>query len=281
MEPLTILAAAGSLPVHVAAAAAAAGRPVFVIGLEGTADERLRSFPHEMVKWGQLGRALDLIAAHKTRDIVVAGLLDARPDFRGIRVDFGAFAVLPRILALLAGGDDTVLSGLVRLLEDLGYRVVGAHEIAPDLVAEPGLVVGLRLPATALADAKLAFGAARAIGLLDAGQAAIVVDTRVVALEGAEGTDAMVARVAELRRSGRVRWLGRRGVLAKCAKPQQDVRMDMPVIGAVTVRNVADAGLAGIVVEAGRVMIVERVETIAAAEQTGTFILAESGAAGR
>jgi DUF1009 family protein len=283
-ERLAILAAGGSVPVHVASAAVAAGRPVFVIGLDGMADERLRSFPHEMVKWGQVGRVVELIDAHQIRDVVLIGAVDERPDFRNTRIDLGAVRILPRILALLVGGDDTVLRGLTRLIEGQGCRVVGAHEIAPDLVAQPGLVGGPRVSSAARADARLALEAARLIGTLDSGQAAIAVQSRVIALEGAEGTDAMVRRVAELRRVGRVRWLGRSGILAKCSKPQQDLRVDMPTIGPETVKVAAEAGLAGIVIEPGRVMIAERAETVALAKQTGTFILADDfgdGSGGR
>lgn len=275
-DPLTIFAAGGPLPAHVAKAAVTAGRPVFVVGLEGTADEELKSFPHEMVKWGQIGRMMELVAAHGTRDVVLIGTVDARPDFSAAQVDVGALRVLPRIMSMLVGGDDTVLSALVRLLEDQGYTVRGAHEIARDLVAQPGRVAGPRADGTALADAGLAWRAARLIGGLDAGQAAVAVHSRVVALEGAEGTDAMVVRVGDLRRSGRVKWSGRAGVLAKCTKPQQDIRVDMPTIGAQTVANVVAAGLAGIVIEPGRVMIADREEMVGAARRTGTFVIAQA-----
>ena len=122
-------------------------------------------------------------------------------------------------------------------------------------------------------DARTAMDAARAIGELDIGQAAVAVNGLVVAVEAAEGTDAMLERVGELHSKGRVKWSGRAGVLAKCSKPQQDLRVDMPTIGPRTVMGVAKAGLAGIVVEAGRVMIAERAETVKAADESGTFIL--------
>ncbi len=275
-EPLAILAAGGALPVEVAAAAAGAGRAVFVVGLEGIADERLRSFPHAMLKWGQIGRMLELIDNHGARDVVLIGAVDSRPDFRAIRVDLGAVRLLPKIVAALAGGgDDTVLGALTKLFENQGYRVVGAHEVAPGLVAEPGDIVG-SASAAGRADIALAMRAARLIGTLDGGQAAVAAQSRVIAVEGAEGTDAMIRRVAELRRGGRLKWSGRIGVLAKCSKPQQDIRVDMPTIGARTVELVAEAGLAGIVIEPRRVMIADRAETLAAARRTGTFILAEA-----
>jgi DUF1009 family protein len=279
-EPLAILAAGGTVPFQVASAASAAGRSVFVVGLEGATDERLKTFPHEMLKWGQIGRLEELLATHGSRQIVLIGDINARPDFSKISVDFGALRILPRVLPLLVGGDDSVLNGLVKLFEDYGYQVVGAHEVAPELVAAAGSVGGPRSSAAARDDARVALLAARALGRLDVGQGTVAVGGRVIAVEGAEGTDAMLQRVADLRRSGRVRWSGRRGVLAKCPKPQQDLRVDMPTIGPRTVEGVAAAELAGIVIEAGTVMIAEREETLALAAKTRTFILAVEPDAG-
>jgi len=140
-------------------------------------------------------------------------------------------------------------------------------------VASIGLL-GRRVPdKAARTDIDKAMSAARAIGVIDAGQAAVVINGRVVALEAAEGTDQMLDRVARLRETGRLKWSGRAGILAKCAKPQQDLRVDMPTIGPKTVKAAAEIGLAGIAVEAGRVMIVERPEVIALADRNDVFII--------
>jgi DUF1009 family protein len=138
-----------------------------------------------------------------------------------------------------------------------------------------GCLTRTRPSEKASADVAIAFEAARAIGRIDAGQAAVAVDGLVVALEALEGTDAMLDRVRQLRERRRVSWRGRAGVLAKCAKPQQDLRIDMPTIGPATVEAAAAVGLAGIAVEAGRVMIVSREETVQAADRHGMFIVAE------
>jgi DUF1009 family protein len=274
--PLVILAAGGRVPFEVASAAVAAGRRVLVIGLEGEADERLTAFPSATVKWGQIGRVEALIEAHGGREIVLIGAVDRRPDFSNIGVDLGALRYLPRIIKGMIGGDDTVLGNLVKGLEERGFRVVGAHEVAPALVASEGRVAGPEIGPADRADALLAMTAARAIGALDIGQAAVAVGARVVALEAAEGTDAMLERVAALRANGRAKWSGRAGVLAKRSKPQQDLRVDMPAIGPRTVEAVVRAGLAGIAIEAGRVMIAERAKTAALASRTGTFIVAHA-----
>ena len=273
-EPLAILAAGGDVPFQVASAAVAAGRKVLVIGLEGEADARLKTFRFEAIKWGQLGRVEDLVSAHGARDVVLIGSISKRPDFRSMGVDFGTLRLLPRILKAMVGGDDQVLGNLIGYLEERGFRVIGAHEVAPELVAGAGQLAGPRASQAMLDDARVAMDAARAIGERDIGQGAVAVNGLVVAVEAAEGTDAMLERVGDLHARGRVKWSGRAGVLAKRSKPQQDLRVDMPTIGPRTVTAVVKAGLAGIVIEAGRVMIAERAETLEAAEDSGTFILA-------
>lgn len=276
-EPLVILAAGGAVPYEVACAASAAGRNVLVLALDGESDQRLKAFRHEVVKWGQLGRVEALINAHGGRDLVLIGAVHKRPDFSSMGVDFGTLRYLPRILKIMVGGDDSILAGAVKILEERGYRVIGAHEVAPQLVAEPGHIAGPQASAAALTDVAVGMDAAKAIGVLDIGQAAVAVGSRVIALEAAEGTDAMLERVETVRAKGRVRWSGRSGVLVKRSKPQQDIRVDMPAIGPRTVEAVARVGLAGIAIEAGRVMIAERAETVALAERTGTFIFADDG----
>ena len=273
---LAILAGEGGLPVQVARAAAAKGRRVFVAALDGPFDERLRDFELQVVKWGQIGFLQELGKRYGVTEVVLAGTVK-RPDFRSVRLDFGAVRLLPRLLKGVAGGDDSALGFVARLIEEMGYRVIGPSDVAPDLVAVRGAVAGPPMPQELADDAAHAMRAAKAVGALDAGQAAVAVAGRIVALEAAEGTDAMAERVGALHAEGRVKWRGRGGILAKCAKPQQDLRLDMPAIGARTVEAVARAGLAGIAIEAGRVMIVDRAEMAAAAERTGTFVVAVDG----
>jgi DUF1009 family protein len=272
---VVILAGGGSVPGIVAAAAERAGRPALILGMEGEADPSIKAFRHAWVKWGEIGRMDKLIREHGAAEIVLVGTVSKRPDFRSISLDALALKSLPRLASITLGGDDSVLGKAVRFFESLGHRVVGAHEIAPDLVAG-ATPLSRRAPSKGdREDIALAMRAALAIGDLDAGQGAVAVEGRIVALEGAEGTDAMLARVAELRAAGRVTSKGRAGVFAKCAKPRQDLRVDMPTVGPKTVERVAAAGLAGIAVETGRVMIVDRDEAVRVADQAGLFIVGE------
>lgn len=279
--PLAIIAGGGPIPAIVAKAAQRAGRPVFIIGIAGEAGAAIEAFPHEYLKWGQFGRLMKVLAEHKTREVVMIGTVGSRPDMRDLRLDLGAVWLMARVAGLLMRGDNDLLSGLIGILKELGYDVVGAHEVAPELVAADGQL-GARGPdKNMLRDVKRAMRAARAIGVLDAGQAAVVMNGLIVALEASEGTDAMIERVTHLREIGRIRHKGRIGVLGKCAKPQQDLRVDMPTIGVRTVERAAAAGLAGIAVESGRVMIVDRPAVIEAANRHGIFIVGRTRREGK
>lgn len=271
---LGIIAGGGAIPLTVAKAAEEAGRPVMVFAIRGEADPGVEAFPHHWVRWGEIGRLFDLLVREKVEQLVICGSV-SRPDFSAIRVDLGAVMSLPKILSLMVGGDDTVLKGVVRFFEDRGYTVIGAHEIAPELVGGAGVLGKHRPDAKAALDIEKGFEAARLLGRLDIGQATVAVGGRVVGVEGVEGTDELLARVCDLRQRGRIKTGARDGVLVKAAKPQQDLRVDMPTIGKRTVEAAAAAGLAGIAVEAGRVMIVDRAETVAAADAARLFIVAE------
>jgi DUF1009 family protein len=272
---LGIIAGGGGVPLAVASAAEAAGRPVVLLGIRGEADAAIERHRHHWLRWGEIGRLFDLLAREKVGDVVVCGAVN-RPDFTAIRVDLGAILSLPKILSFMVGGDDTVLKNVVRFLEDRGYRVVGAHEIAPELVG--GADLSGRIQPNADEEANIAVGieASLTLGRLDIGQAVVAIGGRVVAVEGIEGTDELIGRVVDLRKRGRIKAATRSGVLVKAAKPQQDLRVDMPTIGPRTVEAVARAGLAGIAIEAGRVMIVDRAAAIETADATRLFLTARA-----
>ncbi|MCC6735116.1 MAG: UDP-2,3-diacylglucosamine diphosphatase LpxI [Bauldia sp.] len=273
-RPLAILAGGGSVPLIVAAAAQRAGRPFIVVGIRGEADREIEAYRHRWVGWGEVGRLLLALKATRTEDLVLVGRIGSRPDYHGAPLDRGGVLARPAILRIFSGGDNSVLLGAVRLFESRGFNILGAHEIARELVVPAGWLGRVEASPRDLRDGEAAFAAAKMIGRLDIGQAAVAVGGRVVALEGAEGTDGMLERVAALRATGRVTSHGPAGALGKCAKPHQDLRVDMPTIGPETIRAAAAAGLAGVVVEAGRVMIAEREATIRVANSLGLFLVA-------
>ena len=251
----------------------AQGRAVHVIGIRGEADAKISRFPHTWLKWGEVGKLFATLDDQGCRDLVIIGSV-SRPDLANVRFDFGAIKNLPFLLGLGVGGDDQVLSSVVRFLEGKGYRVYGAGEVAPELLAAEG-TLGAKAPSPEdRADIEAGFRVVSALGRLDVGQAAVVVKGRVLAVEAAEGTNAMLARCDEMRKgAGRRRGLA--GVLVKAPKPGQEERVDLPTIGPETVEMAAQAGLAGIAVAAGRVLIADRDATIAAAGQHGLFLIGQ------
>jgi DUF1009 family protein len=266
---LGILAGGGRLPVIVAESVTARGGRVHIVGIEGEADPEIARFPHTWVNWAQIGRMVAALRGEGGGELVIAGAV-RRPDLARLRPDAGFFRSLPQIAGLLAGGDDSVLSRVVRFFEVQGLTVRGAHEVAPDLLAEAGRVGAAGLSPAERRDADVGFAVRAALGPLDAGQAVVVAGGRVLAIEGAEGTDAMLERVAA-RRQGRSSPLPA-GVLAKGPKPGQEMRVDMPVIGARTVELAAAAGLAGVAVEAGGVLVLGREDVAQAAAARGLAI---------
>jgi UDP-2,3-diacylglucosamine hydrolase len=270
--PLGIIAGRGSLPCVLAETASARGLPFHIVGIHGEAEDEIERFPHTWVKWGEVGKMFYTLEENGCADIVIIGGVN-RPDFSNVRLDSGALKTLPFILSLSKGGDDHVLSRVVRFFEQKGYRVHGVGDVAPELLAEEG-VIGSKTPSPEDDDdIELALRVIDALGRLDVGQAAVVAKGYVIAVEAAEGTDAMLTRCIELRETRRTGRPGRAGVLVKAPKPGQEERVDLPTIGPNTVLKSAAAGLAGIAVAAGHVLIAERDATIAAADQNGLFLL--------
>lgn len=270
--PLGIIAGRGPLPCVLAESAAARGLPLHIVAIRGEAREEIERFPHTWIKWGEIGKMFAALDTNGCGDLVIIGGVN-RPDLANVRFDLGAIRTLPFLLSLGKGGDDHVLSRIVRFFEDKGYRVHGAGDVAPELLAGEGTLADKVPSAEDRADIEAAFRVVGALGRLDVGQAVVVVKGHVLAVEAAEGTDAMLARCAELRELGRARRRTRAGVLVKAPKPGQEERVDLPTIGPDTVNKAAAAGLAGIAVAAGQVLMAERAATIEAANQHGLFLL--------
>lgn len=270
-EPIGIIAGNGRLPVEVAEALQKGGHPVFICAIEGEADEAVSNFPHEVWAWEQVGRLFRLLKTNNVQRVVLAGGVVGRPVFKVSRMDWGGVRTLPGVLATLLSGDNAILTGVISIFEKRGFEVCNISELLPELVVAMGANTATK-PKTADIN-RIAEGAAvsRALGSFDIGQACVVLGKRAVALEGVEGTDAMLQRVADLRTNGR---LPKRkgGVLIKSVKPGQDERADLPAIGPQTIESVHAAGLVGIGVQAGKTLIVQREATLKRARDLGIFI---------
>jgi DUF1009 family protein len=271
-----MLCGGGSLPLAVADKVSKSGRAVVLFPLrgaaEGTAVER---FPHHWIHIGQIGKFMRLARAAGCRDVVCIGSL-VRPSLWQVHPDLKGLSVLPRVLAAYRGGDNHLLTGMGKVLEHDGFRLLGAHEVAPDILMPEGVLGSVQASERDLGDIALGLDYLHTAGKFDIGQAVVVAGLHVLAVEAAEGTDAMLARVAEMRTNGRVRAASGTGILVKAPKPAQDRRFDLPSIGPRTVEGAAAAGLAGIAVVAGSTIVAEVERLVSAADRANIFVLGVS-----
>jgi hypothetical protein len=266
-SPLGILAGGGTLPRRVAEAARDRGRAVFIVAFAGQHDPgTVEGFPHNVLRIGEAGRIIAEMKKAGVVDLVMAGGV-RRPSLSEIGLDWRGVQLFAKI-GTGALGDDGLLAAIGRELEREGFRVVSPNEILGDGTAAAG-VLGRHKP-DEQADADIAHGlkVAKVVGAADIGQAVVVQQGLVLGVEAIEGTDALLERVGPLRREGPG------GVLVKIAKPQQDRRIDLPAIGPATVNRAAGSGLRGIAIEAGATIVLDRAETVAAADAAGLFLIA-------
>jgi DUF1009 family protein len=274
--PLGIICGGGSLPLAVADAASRNGRRVVMFALRGFADHAVERYPCHWIELGALGRLFGLLRQEGCRDLVFIGAV-TRPAFGrfriGFKLDFATIRRLPRLARAFRGGDDHLLAGIARVIEDEGFRMLGAHEVAPEILLAEG-ALGTRRPSEGdRADIARGLALLAATGPFDIGQAAVVSGCHVLAVEAIEGTDRMLDRIVTLRQEGRIRVPTGTGVLVKAPKPQQDRRFDLPTIGPETVEAVARAGLAGLAAVAGAAIVAEPQRVAQLAEERGVFVV--------
>ncbi len=272
-EPIAIICGGGSFPGAVAAAIARRGRRPVMFGVRGWADPKVvERYAHHWIAIGQAGRFFRLARAEHCREGLFIGTL-LRPPLTQIRLDWHSIRLMPRVVRFFRGGDDRLLSGLARLMEDGGLRIIGVKDAAPEIIVPAGVLGRHQPSARDRADIARALKLIAALGPFDVGQAAVVADNHVLAVEAAEGTDNLLARIADLRQQKRVVTLSGVGVLVKAPKPGQDRRFDLPAIGPQTIENVARAGLAGLAVAAGSTIIAEADAVVAAADRARIFFM--------
>ncbi|MBS0528128.1 MAG: UDP-2,3-diacylglucosamine diphosphatase LpxI [Proteobacteria bacterium] len=272
-SPVGLIAGGGALPFAVADSLIARHIEPIVFALRGACDPLQASrFRHHWISVGQLGRLAALLRAENCRDLVFIGTL-VRPALSEIRMDWGTVRAMRRVLAAFRGGDDHLLSGIGRILERDGFRMVGIKDVAPDLLMPAGCLTQKTPDQSAKADIAKGQDVLRALGPFDIGQAVVVIDGHVVGVEGIEGTDALLARIAQLRADGRIRAKVDRGVLVKAPKSGQDLRYDLPTLGPRTIESVAAAGLAGIAVVAGNTLVAEPQALVGAADASRVFVI--------
>ena len=213
----------------------------------------------------QLGALFTALKARGITELCLAGAM-GRPALDPAAFDAVTMALLPRLGAAFQQGDDSLAREVIAMLEEQGFTLRAAHELRPDLVATGADLAGTPGKAQ-LADAARARAVLAALGPLDVGQGAVAARGQLLGIETLQGTDAMLDFVAETRP-------GSGGVLVKRPKPGQDLRVDMPAIGPATVAAAAAAGLSGIEIAEGGVLLLDRAATLETAAAAGLALWA-------
>jgi len=271
-QPLGIIAGAGELPLVLARALREDGRRVFVLALEGIADEpELAEFPNARASIGEIGTTIRVLKDAGCLDVTLAGRV-TRPEFSSVKLDRIGRQHIGGILAAALKGDDALLRAVIAILEHHGLHVVGSADVTRSLLAPAGPIGTVKPTRQDMSDIRQGLRVVNTLGQLDIGQAAVVCHGLVLAVEAAEGTDAMLSRITALPESLRGSAAARRGVLVKAVKPGQERRIDLPVIGARTVEMAAAAGLAGIAMQQNAVLVLNRARVAEIADLDRLFV---------
>ncbi|MEP1441542.1 MAG: UDP-2,3-diacylglucosamine diphosphatase LpxI [Hyphomicrobiales bacterium] len=272
-DPIGIVAGGGILPIELTQTLTRHEIPYFVAAIKGETMVEFDSAISHSFTWGEVGKILKFFKKNKCNKLVLLGEITKRPEFSSIIGDAGTMRLLPKILTAMTGGDDSLLRKVINLIESEGFTVVDIKSVAPELILEEGTFAGPKFPKKIAPDLDKALAALKDMAKHDIGQALVIENGRIIAVEGAEGTDAMLERIAKLRTIKRISQKSRNGFLVKIAKSGQDHRADLPTIGPTTVLNVAAAGLAGIVGEAGSVLLAEREKITELAQKHKIFLI--------
>ena len=266
-KKLGIIAGGGSIPKMLVEHCRKINRPFFVIAIEGNADKSWvnENVPHLWIRIGQAGTGFKKLHDEKVEEVIMIGTIK-RPSFFDLIPDMRTTAFFAKI-GMKSLGDDGILRALVKEIEAEGMVVRGVHEVMQDLLVKKGCLTKCKPDKQAQEDIRRGVEVALTLGKLDVGQAVVVQQGLVLAVEGIEGTDQLLKRCKDYKRKGDG------GVLVKLRKPQQDMRIDLPTIGAQTIKRAKESGLRGIAVHVGNGLIVDEADVIKLADKEGLFVI--------
>ena len=265
-KKLGMIAGDGMMPVEIIKHCNKTGTEIFVAGIEPHATEdRLKDAPHIFAKIGEAGKVIRAFRENNVQNIVMAGGI-RRPSIKELIPDWEGAKIMAR-LAIRKMSDDNLLRAIISEAEKLGFRVIGVHEVLPELLFSEGVYGKVKPSPEDMDDIQRGMTVAKALGAVDVGQGCVVQEGMVLAVEAIEGTDMMLARAATLKKKGKA------PILVKALKPVQDVRVDLPAIGLQTIIRLMEYGFKGIAVEAGASVFIESDAAISFADEAGIFII--------
>ncbi len=267
IKAVALVAGGGQMPVEIIKSCRERGVKIVAVGLVPFADQTaLAEIPHIMAKMGEAGKILKFFKDNGAMDIVMAGGVK-RPSFKELIPDWEGVKILAKI-AVKNLGDDALFRALSDELEKRGFRIRGIEDVVPEMMFHTGIYGKIKPSKEDMADIERGIEVAKALGAVDVGQAVTVQEGMVLTVEAAEGTDMMLSRAAQVRKPK-----GKNPVMVKIKKPGQDTRTDMPAMGIQTIEQLKQYGMAGIAVESGGILIIEREKVINLANEYGLFII--------
>jgi DUF1009 family protein len=263
---LGLIAGGGMMPVEIINHCRQKGIDVFAVGLEPFAsEEALKEVPHIFARIGEAGKIENALKKHDVRDIVFAGGIK-RPSLKEMMPDWEGVKILAK-LAIKKMSDDSLFRAVIAEVEARGFRLLGIEEVVPEMMFSKGLYGKIKPSDEDMDDIKRGIEVAKVLGQVDVGQAVVVQEGMVLAVEAVEGTDMMLSRAASVKKSGKA------PVMVKIKKPGQETRTDMPAMGLQTIEQLKKYGIKGIAVEAGGILLIEREKVIKMADKAGIFIV--------
>ncbi len=265
-KKLGMIAGGGMMPVEIIKHCNNTGTEIFVVGIEPYAtDDQLKDAPHVFAKIGEVGKILKAFKNNDVKNIVLAGGIK-RPSFKELIPDWEGAKLMAK-LAIKKMSDDNMFRAVMDEIERHGFKVVGIEEVVPEMMFSEGLYGKVKPSSEDMDDIRRGITVAKALGAVDVGQACVVQEGMVLAVEAVEGTDMMLSRAATVKKAGKA------PVMVKVLKPGQDMRVDLPAIGLQTIEQLKKYGIKGIAVEAGGILLIEREAVIKMADESGIFII--------
>ena len=266
LKKVGMIAGGGNMPVEIIKHCKEKGIEIFVIGLESFAtEEQLKDAPHCFAKIAEAGKMMKAFKKNDIHHIVLAGGIK-RPSLKELIPDWEGMKILAK-LAMKKMSDDNLFRALINEIENMGFKILGIEEVVPEMMFYEGVYGKVKPSKEDMDDIERGFTVAKALGAVDVGQAVVVQEGMVLAVEAIEGTDMVLSRAAALKKPGKA------PVMVKVLKPKQDMRVDLPAIGILTIEQLKKYGIKGIAVEAGGVLLIEREAVIKMANDNGIFII--------
>jgi len=263
---LGMIAGGGMMPVEIIRHCNATGREIFVVGLETFAkEEEIKDAPHTFARIGEAGKMLKAFKENNVYEVVLAGGIK-RPSFKEMIPDWEGVKIVTK-LAVKKMSDDKLFRAVMDEINSRGFKVVGIEEVVPEMMFSEGVYGKVKPSKDDMDDIQRGITVAKALGAVDVGQAVVVQEGMVLAVEAIEGTDMMLSRAATVKKEGK------KPVMVKVLKPGQDMRVDLPAMGLQTVEQLKKYGIGGMAVEAGGILLIEREEVIKVADREGIFII--------